>query len=292
MFGVALRCRPGGWASSPLAPVTAARGAPARAAPLCHGDSFDGGFNFCRLWYANGGFRREAGGQGWSTDYPDADINFSIRFGELTKARVSKQANGAPNHVVVRANDPLLYQCPFLLAADVGTMELGDDEVQGLRDYLMKGGFLWVDDFWGSRAWDEFEIADGARAAGRPYTFRDVAPPPDLPHDVRGAGAAADPVDPVLARLGRRHLGARQRQRHAAHARHRHPKGRLLVLATHNTDIADAWEREGEDPQFFYSFSPQGYARGAQRRALRDEPSAARPAPQELIAESRLGASG
>ena len=36
--------------------------------------------------------------------------------------------------------------------------------------------------------------------------------------------------------------------------------GRVMVLMTHNTDIADAWEREGEDPEFFYRFSPQGYA--------------------------------
>jgi hypothetical protein len=38
--------------------------------------------------------------------------------------------------------------------------------------------------------------------------------------------------------------------------------GRLIVAMTHNTDISDAWEREGEDPQFFYSFSPNGYAVG------------------------------
>ena len=36
--------------------------------------------------------------------------------------------------------------------------------------------------------------------------------------------------------------------------------GRLMVLATHNTDISDAWEREGEDPEYFYTYSPNGYA--------------------------------
>src|SRR5262252_7194796 len=55
-------------------------------------DSFDGSFNFCRGMYDSD--RREAGGMGWWTDYPDADINFSIRLSELTKTRVSKQANG------------------------------------------------------------------------------------------------------------------------------------------------------------------------------------------------------
>jgi hypothetical protein len=40
------------------------------------------------------------------------------------------------------------------------------------------------------------------------------------------------------------------------------PDGRIMVLMSHNTDIADSWEREGEDPRFFYSFSPDGYALG------------------------------
>ena len=39
-------------------------------------------------------------------------------------------------------------------------------------------------------------------------------------------------------------------------------KGRIMVLMTHNTDIGDSWEREGEDPRFFFSFSPSGYAVG------------------------------
>jgi hypothetical protein len=38
--------------------------------------------------------------------------------------------------------------------------------------------------------------------------------------------------------------------------------GRILVVMTHDTDIADSWEREGEDPAFFYQFSPDGYAVG------------------------------
>ena len=44
-----------------------------------------------------------------------------------------------------------------------------------------------------------------------------------------------------------------------------------MVLMTHNTDISDAWEREGEDPRYFYQFSPKGYARRHQRDALRDD---------------------
>jgi hypothetical protein len=39
-------------------------------------------------------------------------------------------------------------------------------------------------------------------------------------------------------------------------------QGRIMVLMTHNTDIADSWEREGDDPEFFFHFSPNGYAVG------------------------------
>ena len=59
--------------------------------------SFDGGFNFCRLIYTSD--RREAGGSGWSTDYWDADINFSTRLGELTKTTISRRPDGEPNHL-------------------------------------------------------------------------------------------------------------------------------------------------------------------------------------------------
>jgi hypothetical protein len=32
-----------------------------------------------------------------------------------------------------------------------------------------------------------------------------------------------------------------------------------MVLMTHNTDVTDSWEREGEDPRYFYRFSVEGH---------------------------------
>ena len=72
---------------------------------------------------------REAGGQGWSTDYPDADINFSIRFAELTKTRVSKQPAACRTTGWCALTDPWLYPLPVRARSDVGTMTLRDDEV-------------------------------------------------------------------------------------------------------------------------------------------------------------------
>jgi hypothetical protein len=113
---------------------------------------FDGSFLYCRGFYQS--VRREPGGSGWSTDYPGADNNFSVRLAELTTVHVRRDDNRQPRHVVVQLTDPLLYRCPMIFMEDMGTAEFSLDEVERLRDYFFKGGFLWVDDFWGSRAWN------------------------------------------------------------------------------------------------------------------------------------------
>lgn len=220
--------------------------------------AFDGGFTFCRLMYQSQW--REAGGQGWSTDYPDADINFSIRFAELTKTRVSKQPTGVPNHWVVRATDPWLYNCPFVLGSDVGTMTLRDDEVAALRDYLLKGGFFWVDDFWGSRAWDVFENEMARVLPPGQYPFRDIGPE----HPIYRTMFPLSEIPQVPSIQFWRGSGASSERGSDSAVVHLrgifNAKGELMVLATHNTDISDAWEREGEDPEYFYTYSPNGYA--------------------------------
>jgi hypothetical protein len=234
------------------------RGYPARFA---NAETFGRGFNFCRAVYTSG--RREAGGQGWSTDYPDAELNFSIRLGELTKTRVSKDPSGSPDHIVVRLTEEALFQCPYLHMEDVGTAAFTDAEVQGLRNYLLKGGFMWVDDYWGTSAWSNW-VSQFAR----------VLPPSEYPiHDI--------PLDhPILKTMFEvkempqipsiqfwRTSGGETSERGSDSAipsfrgvSDKH--GNIIVVMTHNTDISDAWEREGEDSRFFYSFSPNGYAVG------------------------------
>jgi Domain of unknown function (DUF4159) len=224
-------------------------------------DSFGNGFNFCRAMYTS--VRSEPGGMGWGTDYPNADINFSIRLSELTKTRISKSGEGSPEHFVVRLTDDALFQCPFVQMSDVGTLRFADAEVEALRSYLLKGGFLWVDDFWGSVAWDawasqlarvlppsEFPIQDIPLDHPIFQAMFDVREVPQIPSIQfwRGSGGATS------------ERGSDSAVPHFRGVFDTH--GHLIVLMTHNTDIADAWEREGEDPQFFYSFSPAGYALG------------------------------
>src|SRR5579862_9455484 len=117
-------------------------GVPVRTPPL---NFEDGGFTACKLMYTSN--RREAGGIGWPTDYPYAAINLMRRLSELTKTRVSRDAQHEVNYWVVRLTDPMLFDCPVVLGTDVGTASFSDEEAKRLREYLLKGGFLWVDDF-------------------------------------------------------------------------------------------------------------------------------------------------
>jgi len=223
--------------------------------------SYDGGFTFCRGVYTSG--RRDGSGNGWTTDYPDADINFSIRLSELTKTTISRQPNNEPNHLVVRMTDPFLFQCPFLMMTDVGELSLDGLEQELLRQYLDKGGFLWVDDFWGEWSWATFEHEIASVLPTAQFPIRDLSPEhpifrtlyevPTLPqipsiNSWRGMGG------------GTSELGADSAEPHIRAITDR--QGRIMVLMTHNTDISDAWEREAADPRYFLEFSPSGYAVG------------------------------
>jgi hypothetical protein len=224
-------------------------------------DSFDGWFNFCRgMFYSS---RREAGGQGWWTDYPAADVNFSIRLSELTKTRVSRTPNDEPNHLVVRLTDPELFQCPFIEMEDVGTARFSDIEASRLREYLLKGGFLWVDDFWGEAAWAQWVAEIERVLPPKEYPIRTVTPS----HPVFRAFFEVPklPQIPSIAHWRRSGGGTSERGSESAVPQMyaiSDSNDRIMVLMTHNTDISDAWEREGEDPRFFYQFSPDGYAVG------------------------------
>ena len=232
---------------------------PPRFRPAGH---LDQGFTFCRLMYTS--THRDPSGRGWSTDYPFADINFMIRLSELTSTRGNFDDAGDPNHWVIRISDDDLFTCPFVAASDVGTMILSPEEAARLRDYLLKGGFLWVDDFWGTRAWDQWVGEISKVLPPSEYPIVDV---PDhsraVPDLLPCPGGPADFQHPLLATVRRdHHVRTGLRQCGATLSGHHRPSGRILVAMTHNTDIQDAWEREGEDQNYFERFSPDGYALG------------------------------
>jgi hypothetical protein len=232
---------------------------PRTAIIVGEGPKHRGSFSFCRLVYSR--VRNEPGGSGWNTDYPTADQNLMIRFEEFTSAESVRFDDGSPAHVLVRASDEAVYECPFLFASDVGTAGFSPEEAEGLRNYLLKGGFLWVDDFWGIRALEHWlQQMERVLPGATPFELTPEHPLYSTFYTVREL-----PQIPNIAFW--RRTGGQTSERGPESATPRmyglsDPAGRLVVLMTHNTDIADAWEREGEDYEFFHSFSPYGYAVG------------------------------
>jgi hypothetical protein len=217
-------------------------------------DSFDGGWHFCRLYYQ---------GRAWATDFPDADYNFSTRVSELTKTTVGKGPNGDPLPLVVRPTDDALFQCPLVMLWQAESLYLSSQDAARLRDYLLKGGFLWSDDSWGTYAWQNFEREMSKVLPEAQYRFADLAPPhpmfntrftlknvPQIPGISYWWGSGGDTSE----------QGPDSREVHVRGISDEH--GRLMVLSTHNTDIADGWEREGVDPRYFQMFSVDSYAVG------------------------------
>lgn len=222
----------------------------------------DASFTFCRMQYRRE--RSEPSGIGWETDYPYAEINLMTRLSELTKTRISRDSNGDPNHFVIRLTDDALFNCPFIMASDAGTIGFTELEVPRLREYLLKGGFLWVDDFWGSLAWEHWADEIASVLPPSEYPIQDVA----LDDALLRSMYVIDQVPQITnIQFWRGNGGAYTSERGVdsdeVHLRAiRDTRGRIMVLMSHNTDVADSWEREGEDPAFFYQFSPSGYALG------------------------------
>ena len=221
---------------------------------------FDGRFHYCRVVY-QAAFNGRGGN--WTTDYPRADINLSIRLAELTKINVSRSTSGDPNHLLVRLGADEMFQCPLVILSAPGQALIRPDEAPRLREYLLKGGVLWTDDSWGSYQWqhwvaelrkalpaDEYPIFDLPLEHGLFRTQFEVTEIPQIPNIgfyMRSGGRTSeqgeDSAVPHLSAIADR-------------------EGRIIVLMTHNTDIQDSWEREGDDPSYFYAFSPRGYALG------------------------------
>jgi hypothetical protein len=218
-------------------------------------DSFDGSWHFCRLAYQ---------GRGWSTDYPDADYNFSTRLSELTKTTVSKEPGGGRvRPLIVRPGDDALFQCPFVMLWQAESLDFDDEEAGRLREYLLKGGFMWADDSWGSFAWENFARAMAKVFPPSERTFVDI--PPDHPMLRTFYPLPKVPQIPAINYWWGSGGDTSERGADSAEVHVRgmfDDHGRLMVLNTHNTDIADGWEREGVDPRYFYAFSPDSYAVG------------------------------
>ena len=195
---------------------------------------------------------------GWLNDYPDSDLNLSFRLQQLTSVAVN------PDGRVLKLTDPALFDFPFIFAAQPGGMELSDEEVPILRRYLLNGGFLMLDDFWGTRAWETVEAQMKRVLPDRPWIELTVDHPlfhcvfdlkgpmnnlqtPSIHHWQRGY----DPKKPSMKVSGFRGEGSED-----MHVRvWLDDKQRIMIISTQNCDNGDGWEREAENETFFHLFS-------------------------------------
>src|SRR5262245_10709860 len=133
-------------------------------------EDFDGSFQFYRVMFRT---IPSSDDNDWSVDWPRADENLSIRLSELTKTPMSMDAGGNPRPLLVQLNDPVFYHCPFIMMTEVGNTYLDEVESKNLRDYLLKGGFLWDDDFWGEYAWQIWHSQIRKVLPSGPYPYVD-----------------------------------------------------------------------------------------------------------------------
>ena len=219
----------------------------------------DGKFHFCRLRFRTSGY---GDGNGWWVDYPRADINLSLRLAETTRVPVARAADDEPAHVVISATDDELLQCPFVMMTEPGGADFEEAEAARLRTYLLKGGFLWADDFWGSAAWTWWSEQLAHVLPPEKYPIVDL--PPDHPLFRTLFGIDHIPQIPNIDLWVTSHLTS-ERGADSPEAKGRailDSKGRVMVFMTFNTDFGDAYERESESADYFARFSVQAYAIG------------------------------
>jgi hypothetical protein len=220
-------------------------------------------FTFVRVEYddgfAGGGRRGRFGGYGgygfsrWAIDFPDSDLNFSFRLQQLTSIKVN------PNPITLRLTDPRLADYPFLYMIEPGYLLFSDEEVAALKHYLLNGGFLMVDDFWGDYEWENFH-----REIKRVFPEPEYDPVElDISHEIFRCvyRLKEKPQVPSIDSWMGTGVTWESEYRHGGNTRDVHYKGisdkenRLMVIICHNTDLGDGWEREGEDPEYFKTFS-------------------------------------
>ena len=174
-----------------------------------------------------------AQGTGWSMDSPGADCKFMGGIQRLTNLRVF------PNPNMIRITDPALFRFPYAYIVEPGGMDLTDEEVKVLREYLLRGGFIHADDFWGRREKANFEYE--MRRVFPEYamevlplthevfhTFFDINEIIQIPGE--GAGCYGGPTWERPDDRDPRVYGIAD------------DRGRLMVVVTYNSDLGDAWE--------------------------------------------------
>jgi len=213
-------------------------------------------FTFTRVRYQSGGrYGRQYGGwQRWTIDFPDSDLNLSFRVQQMTSLKVD------PDGRVIRLTDKDLFKHPWIYVVEPGDISFTDEEATSLRNYLLNGGFIMFDDFWG-----EWEYRGFYEAIKKVFPDREPQEL-DMDHplfhavfDIKLAKNQMQVPNVGLGMEGQYYNNAVTWERPDAQDVHFKgifdDKGRMMVFIAHNTDNGDGWEREGEHEYYFKEFS-------------------------------------
>jgi len=203
----------------------------------------------------------------WLIDFPACDLDLSYRLQQITAIKVDSDSRA------LKLTDTNLFSHPFLYLIEPGRGFLTDQEIPILRKYLLNGGFLMVDDFWGDREWKNFSDELERLFPAEKFPKQKVT---DLPieHPIFHTvfSLKEKPQVPGLPSMryyksqGTTHelKEFRNGGDHEPHYRGiSDDKGRLIMLICHNTDLGDGWEREGDNEDYFRIFSePKAFPMG------------------------------
>lgn len=203
--------------------------------PRPRGQKVSGGpgqFTFVRAIY-HSPFRGRFRGS-WATDFPEADHHFilGVRYWSGSNLDI------APEPVQLELLNEKMFSYPLIYFVEPGYMELADDEALRLREYSMRGGFLFLDDFWGEYEWENVRLQ--MRKVFPDSSIEDLS----LTHPIFHSYFDIDEVVQVPgigAWLGRgvtyekggivpHYMGIHD------------PQGRLVSFIARNCDLGDAWE--------------------------------------------------
>jgi uncharacterized protein DUF4159 len=200
--------------------------------PEATGASF-GEYTFVRMIYDSPYRARGYGGGTWTTDYPEADNNLIVGLREWAGTNLKI----APRPEQLEIMDDRIFDYPLIYAVEPGFMELSTEQAAKLHEYINRGGFIFLDDFWGEYEWEnvqeqikkvlpEYEIKELPLTHPVFHSYLDIeeiVQVPNIYNAMRGVTSEKGGVTPY-------YMGVENKQ------------GRLVVFISRNSDLGDAWE--------------------------------------------------
>ena len=204
--------------------------------------AYNGGFTFTRIRYGGGGFRGR-GGSSWSHDYPQADYNISQILEYVSTIPINVAGTN-----VFDLDDPEIFRHPIIYISEPGFWRMTDDEGESLRKYLLKGGFVILDDF---EAEQWYNMEENLRRALPELQLIEVGP--------------EHPIFSSFFRLQDiyvPHPSVRVTPQYFALFENNDPKGRMMALVNYNSDLAEYWEFSANTGYFPVDLTNESYKLG------------------------------